>query len=155
MPTETKPPRSYGCMDRNCMFGTPPGQHTNAGCRCNHPRTPEDRARLRENVIAALEQARRDGEVQGWNDRAIRDARAIAEGQFVLVSENELEGRLESAREEGRAEIRAAIRRDKRRDLDLQNRDWDDDLPSPPPKDEPDHLAAGGEGLEPNEEGDR
>ena len=130
MPTETKPPRTYGCMDRNCMFGTPPGQHTNAGCRCNHPRTPEDRAQLRENVIAAIERAREEGVREGMRKFGFQEGQRWG---------------LETAIEHLRT-------------VTVNLEEWAKPLrplPSPPPKDEPDHPAAGGEGLEPNEEGDR
>lgn len=56
-----KPPWAYGCTNHGCMFGGPPGMGTNGPCYCNHPRSPEERARLRKNVTAALEAAREEG----------------------------------------------------------------------------------------------
>jgi hypothetical protein len=43
-----------GCGDSSCMFGSPPGQHTNGGCRClpryGGPPTTDDWHKVKQLV---------------------------------------------------------------------------------------------------------
>lgn len=44
------------CRDGSCMFGSPPGQHTNGGCRCFKRETFVDQ-RMMYKLAMALREA--------------------------------------------------------------------------------------------------